>query len=621
MVWMGGKLSDETGRDEIGEVTVAIVRRPNPFHPTFGRPPHTLVGRDEAMRRCRAAMTAGPDHPDYSMLLKGPRGSGKTVLLAAMRDAAEQNGLATVRVTAKPEPTFADALIEQMTSGSDGERRRVSSAQVSVLGTGAGVSFQDPEPRSLSVHTRMLDAMEHLADRAQRDAKGVLITIDEFHNANIAALRDFAHALQDVAKIDGKPVMFVGAGLPSMEETALADQGMTFFQRIARTQLDPLTPEESAEALRAPIEAAGGTIGDEALTAAAAATSGYPFMVQLVGYHAWERCADPGGAITPDDVRSAIGAATGDMEVQVFAPMVRDLSDTDRLVLEAMSMFEAPEIKLSDLARATGRTSNYLSVYTERLREAGVIDRPARGRVRFAHGTMRDWLRRQRVERGAVAGGFGPPETTTTVKERIIIACRSNPESTHAAIAARVGTSPDYVGRVRRADGASVAGRGGGPASAGGDSGAGDPSVGRGAVEGAAPTMEWPFSVVEQEVFRAAGVARKDEAEELATSWLGAMVDGSRPFRWAEQGPRTVVAEPHPDLPCTVFAGAREFASCWVPTLFLMAGRRATTCYWQWATSGARQAPLLGAEAIDGVEWVIDMLLPIVRSSIKSPAA
>ena len=76
-----------------------------------------------------------------------------------------------------------------------------------------------------------------------------------------------------------------------------------------------------------------------------------------------------------------------------------------------------------------------------------------------------------------------------------------------------------------------------------------------------------------------------------------------------------------PGLPCTVFAGAREFAGCWVPTLFLMAGRRATTCYRQWATCGARQAPQLGTDAIDGVEWVVDMLLPIVRSSIRSPAA
>ena len=427
----------------------------NPFRPTFGRPPHTLVGRDEAMRRCQAAMSAGPDHPDHSMLLKGPRGSGKTVLLAAMRDLAEHNGLITVRVTAKPEPTFADALIEQMSTGSDTGSRRMSSAQVSVFGSGAGVSFQTPEVREQSVHTRMLAAMEGLADHAQRKAKGAFITIDEFHNANIAALRDFAHALQDVAKIDGKPVMFVGAGLPLMEETALADPGMTFFQRIARTQLDPLSPEESAEALRAPIRAAGGMIDDEALATAAAATSGYPFMVQLVGYHSWELCTDLSDGIAPRDVSAAIHAATTDMEAQVFTPIVRDLSDTDRLVLEAMSAFDTSEVQICDLSRAMGKTSNYLSVYIERLREAGVIHRPSRGRLRLVHATMRDWLRRQSLERRPLSEAAQSPETTMTVKERIIAASNADPESTHAAIAARVGTTPGYVGRVRRAQRAS----------------------------------------------------------------------------------------------------------------------------------------------------------------------
>ena len=164
-------------------------------------------------------------------------------------------------------------------------------------------------------------------------------------------------------------------------------------------------------------------------------------------------------------------------------------------------------------------------------------------------------------------------------------------------------------------------GRGDGPADVGGGFRAGDRSIGQGDAEGAVPSMEWPFSLVEPEGFQAVGVSRRDDAEDLATSWLEAMMGGSHRFVWMAQGPRTVVAEPHPDLPCTVFAGAREFAGCWVPTLFLMAGRRGTTCYWQWATSGSRQVPLIGAEAIDGIEWVVDMLLLIARSSIRSPAA
>ena len=272
----------------------------------------------------------------------------------------------------------------------------------------------------------------------------------EFHNANIAAARDFAHALQDVAKIDGKPVMLVAAGLPSMEETVLADPGMTFFQRIARMQMDPLTSAEASRALRVPIEAAGGTISDEALQIAAAATSGYPFMVQLVGYHSWERCTDPAAVVSISDVRSAVAAATKDMEAQVFAPIVRELSHTDRLVLAAMSRLDEDEVGLRDVARVAGRTSSYVGVYAERLRKAGVIHRPARGRLRFMHATMRDWLRRELGPLSAAAGGSVSPAATTTVKERIIEAHHETPGATHAAIAERVGTSTDYAGRIRR---------------------------------------------------------------------------------------------------------------------------------------------------------------------------
>ena len=66
-----------------------------------------------------------------------------------------------------------------MASASGTGRRRLSSAQVSVLGNGAGVCFSTPESEVLSVHTRMLTAMERLADQASRNSRGVLITIDE----------------------------------------------------------------------------------------------------------------------------------------------------------------------------------------------------------------------------------------------------------------------------------------------------------------------------------------------------------------------------------------------------------------------------------------------------------
>ena len=130
--------------------------------------------------------------------------------------------------------------------------------------------------------------------------------------------------------------------------------------------------------------------------------------------------------------------------------------------------------------------------------------------------------------------------------------------------------------------------------------------------------VDLPLEPVAAEVFQSVGTAVREEAEATAAGWLEDMVGGSWQFAWSWRGPGAVVAEPHVDLPCVVLSGARQHFGCWVPALFLMAGHRETTRYWQWATCGERQVPKMGAEAVEWVEWVIEMLLPVVESSIKT---
>jgi len=130
--------------------------------------------------------------------------------------------------------------------------------------------------------------------------------------------------------------------------------------------------------------------------------------------------------------------------------------------------------------------------------------------------------------------------------------------------------------------------------------------------------VDLPLAPVAAQAFQSVGAAVREEAEATAAGWLGDMVGGSWQYQWSRRGPGAVVAEPHTDLPCVVLSGARELRGWWVPTLFLMAGRRETTCYWQWATCGERQAPKVGAAAIEGVEWVIGMLMCVVESSIRT---
>ena len=132
------------------------------------------------------------------------------------------------------------------------------------------------------------------------------------------------------------------------------------------------------------------------------------------------------------------------------------------------------------------------------------------------------------------------------------------------------------------------------------------------------PVLELPLATVAAEVFESVGTRVREEAEATAAGWLEDMVFGSWRFEWSRRGPGSAVAEPHADLPCVVMSGARLQSGWWVPTLFLMAGHRETTCYWQWATCGDRQAPKVGTEAIAGVEWVIGMLQHVVASPIRT---
>jgi predicted AAA+ superfamily ATPase len=83
----------------------------NPYAPGAGTRPPELAGRDELLETVRVALERlRLGLPTKSVLMVGLRGVGKTVLLDAMRDAAEATGIHTVRIEA-PENRSLPALL------------------------------------------------------------------------------------------------------------------------------------------------------------------------------------------------------------------------------------------------------------------------------------------------------------------------------------------------------------------------------------------------------------------------------------------------------------------------------------------------------------------------------
>lgn len=365
----------------------------NPFLPTFGTSPPVLAGRDDVVARFTRAFERGPAHPDYTMLISGVRGVGKTVLLNEAEDAALRFGWRVISVSASVSGLcrqVTNAALEHLREAEDGKApRRISS--VSVLGVGVTWTEQPVTEAGIAVDLRsaLTSLAEHLAD----GDTGLLLTVDELQAVEREEATELAAAVQHIARRELLPLAFVGAALPEIDETLLTDRGMTFFQRCARARLLPLERSDTQSALRKPITRAGGRVDDEALELAVNASGGHPFTIQLLGYHSWEMAA-PDRHITVRHAKAGILEAEQAVLDQIVKPIWSGLSAIDRSFLQAMSVDDA-DSEINTIADRIKRSPNYAQTYRRRLIDAGAIEPAGRGKVRFTHQSLRPWLRSQ----------------------------------------------------------------------------------------------------------------------------------------------------------------------------------------------------------------------------------
>ena len=365
----------------------------NPFLPTFGTSPPMLAGRDDVVARFDRAFEQGPAHPDYTMLISGVRGAGKTVLLNEAEDAALRLGWRVVSVSASVRGLcrqITNAALEHLREAEDGKpARRISSVRV----MGIGLDWTDQPTAETTPIVDLRSALTSLTERLASSDAGLLLTVDELQAVEREEATEMAVSVQHIARRELLPMAFVGAALPEIDETLLADRGMTFFQRCARARLLPLGPEDTQAALRLPIEHAGGRIDDNALELVVDASGGHPFTIQLLGYHSWEMAASDRHIMLKHAQAGAIEAEQAVLD-QIVKPIWSSLSDMDRSFLHAMAIDDGNS-EINQVAGRIGRSPNFAQTYRRRLIDAGAIEPASRGKVRFTHQSLRPWLRSQ----------------------------------------------------------------------------------------------------------------------------------------------------------------------------------------------------------------------------------
>ena len=304
-----------------------MTRLIGPFQPGPGTPPPYLAGREkeQALFRAWGGAVAQGIPPPSEVILHGPRGNGKTALLAwVQQHLVAAPGVDVVEMTPAELETPAQLAEQLLPAAGLGE---LAPKEISLV----GLTWRPGEDRP------PLTARQRLALRASR--RPLVLLLDEAHSLDPVVGRALLHASQQVRR--RHPFFLVLAGTPDLEDR-LSEMEASFWSRAKRIRLNRLEPGAAAAAIERPLRDEGMSIQSAALEHILSESYGYPFFLQLWGQLSWDCAALQGReTITIHDVEAAapeFEQTRGDYYRQRFGELAkRRLVPVARAVAEAFA--------------------------------------------------------------------------------------------------------------------------------------------------------------------------------------------------------------------------------------------------------------------------------------------
>lgn len=356
----------------------------NPFTPNFGQVPMHIAGRELVIEDIRRSWEDGPGNPARTSIFVGARGTGKTALLSYFAEECRTQGWLSVNVTCIP--GMQEDILQQIVLTAEALLPKEKKARLTGISVGQFFSAQWEHIEDKSKNWRMR-ITELLIGLEQFDV-GLLITIDEI-TPQLDEMIQIASVYQLLLR-EKRKIALLMAGLPSEVSALLNDRSVSFLRRASQYELGRVEDYEIEDAFRKTTEESGKTITEEALQKAVQAIDGFPYMMQLVGYRAWQQ-AEEKKTIDMPAVKKGIAFANKDFENRVLKATVQALSDGDRNFLYAMLPDDGVS-KISEIEKRIGQSSGYASRYRARLITQGVIEASGRGYVSFALPGLREYL-------------------------------------------------------------------------------------------------------------------------------------------------------------------------------------------------------------------------------------
>ena len=373
-------------------------RRTNPYTPNAGARPPFLVGRDRELEAFDILLTRMENGlPRQSMIITGLRGVGKTVLLGAFREIAEEHDWVTLDTEITKNTSFANRFARLTRQGllrlSTAERWRDRARRAAAVLKSFSVTF-DPDG-SVAVGLDVLplrgqadsgdlsedltDLLLALGEAVKESGSGVVFLFDELQYLQVQELEALISALHKTVQ-RGLPVTLVGAGLPQIP--ALAGEAKSYSERLFTfPRIGELDHADAVKALAIPAEERGVEYERAAVDHVVQYTEGYPYFLQEYGSVVWDY--SPESPITLKDALSAQPLVEEKLDESFFRVRVERATQVERQYMRAMAECGPGPRTAGEVAERLGKTAQQAAPTRARLIEKGLLYAPHYGSAAF----------------------------------------------------------------------------------------------------------------------------------------------------------------------------------------------------------------------------------------------
>jgi hypothetical protein len=341
-------------------------------------------------------------------MLVGLRGVGKTVLLNRIGQMAEERHLRWQLIESPEDKPLPDLIVpalrrillglSNVTAVADSVRRGLrvlgsfaKSLKVKYEGLEVGVDVEKGVADSGDLDNDLADLFLAVGEAAKATGSGVILLIDELQYVTEAELSSLIMAVHKTSQRQ-LPVVLIAAGLPQL--VGNMGRSKSYAERLFDfPQVGPLSRADAITAITEPIAREGERIAKPAVVEMIEKAAGYPFFIQVWGYHCWNE-ADK-SPITLADVKRAEPRVIKDLDESFFRVRFDRLSPSEKRYLRAMAELGPGPHRSGEVAEKLDVKVQSVAPTRSSLIQKGMIYSPQHGDTAFTVPLFDAFLKRQ----------------------------------------------------------------------------------------------------------------------------------------------------------------------------------------------------------------------------------